>query len=61
MSSKGHTVFISEYEAPNDFYCVWSKEVNVSIRPTKTLKQVEKLFTFEPIKEVPKETQLTIF
>jgi DNA adenine methylase len=44
-SSKGHKVFISEYEAPDDFKCVWSKDVNVSIRPTKTLQQTEKLFT----------------
>jgi DNA adenine methylase len=44
--SKDNTVFVSEYNAPNDFECVWQKEVNVSIRPNKTLAQVEKLFKF---------------
>jgi DNA adenine methylase len=46
MSRKGHTVFISEYNAPEDFECVWQKDVKVSIRPTKTLNQTEKLFKF---------------
>ena len=45
-SKEGHQVFISEYNAPDDFECVWSKEVKVSIRPTKTLNQTEKLFKF---------------
>ena len=27
MTAKGHTVFISEYNAPNDFKCIWSKEI----------------------------------
>jgi DNA adenine methylase len=27
-SSEGHTVFVSEYNAPRDFTCVWFKEVN---------------------------------
>lgn len=26
--AEGHTVFVSEYSAPDDFLCVWSKEVN---------------------------------
>ena len=46
MSGKGHQVFVSEYNAPDDFECVWSKDVKVSIRPTKTLLQTEKLFKF---------------
>jgi len=46
--SKDNTVFVSEYNAPNDFECVWQKEVNVAIRPNKTLAQVEKLFKFSP-------------
>lgn len=40
--------FVSEYNAPSDFECVWQKEVNVAIRPNKTLAQVEKLFKFSP-------------
>ena len=46
VSIEGHQVFVSEYDAPEDFECVWSKEVKVSIRPTKTLTQTEKLFKF---------------
>jgi DNA adenine methylase len=45
--SKSNTVFISEYEAPEDFTCIWSKEVIVSgnnIHKGK-LKNIEKLFT----------------
>ena len=37
-----------EYNAPSDFECVWQKDVNVAIRPNKTLAQVEKLFKFSP-------------
>lgn len=47
-SKQGHIVFISEYEAPIDFECVWSKEIsasaNNSIKTGQGLKAVEKLF-----------------
>ena len=45
MNADGHKIYISEYNAPDDFKCIWSKEVKVSIRPTKTIQQTEKLFT----------------
>ena len=45
MKKQGHTIFISEYNMPSDFICVWEMKVKVSIRPTKTIKQTEKLFT----------------
>lgn len=45
MKSKGHTIFISEYNAPEDFICVWEKEVTNSMNQTKTYKPIEKLFT----------------
>ncbi len=42
---QGHKVFISEYNAPDDFACVWSAELVVSIRKKdKETKAVEKLF-----------------
>jgi DNA adenine methylase len=44
MSVLGHKVYVSEYNAPIDFECIWEKKVNVSIRPNKTLQQTEKLF-----------------
>jgi DNA adenine methylase len=51
-SKQGHIVFISEYEAPTDFECVWSKEIsasaNNSIKTGQGLKAVEKLFKFSP-------------
>ena len=37
-SSEGHEVYVSEYNAPDDFECIWEKKVNVSIRPNKTLQ-----------------------
>ena len=46
MTVKGHKVFISEYEAPNDFKCIWSKDVKVAIRPDKTLNKTERLFSY---------------
>lgn len=45
---EGHTIFISEYEMPDDFICVWSKEVNSSLtQNTGGKKAVEKLFTLK--------------
>lgn len=44
--SEGHTVFVSEYEAPDGWACVWSKEVNSSLsKNTGAKKATEKLFT----------------
>lgn len=48
-SNNGHTVYASEYNAPQDFLCVWSKEIKSSLSAngnyggSKT--SVEKLFT----------------
>lgn len=46
MTKQGHEVFISEYNAPKDFECVWSKTVTNSMNTIKTYKPTEKLFTF---------------
>jgi len=46
LSNEGHKVFISEYNAPDDFKCIWSKEVTNSLNTNKTYKPVERLFTF---------------
>lgn len=43
-SSEGHIVFISEYNAPNDFICLWQKEVSTTISKQQGKKDVEKLF-----------------
>jgi len=42
---EGHQVFISEYNMPDDFTCIWRKEVNGNIsKDTGKKKSVEKLF-----------------
>lgn len=45
---EGHTVFVSEYWMPDDFKCVWQKQVNSSLtKDTGGKKAVEKLFTLQ--------------
>lgn len=45
--SKNHKVYISEYEMPNDFQCIWQKEIsNTLSADTDGTKPVEKLFTY---------------
>ena len=42
-------VYISEYTAPNDFKCIWEKEVNSSLeKDTGGKKNIERLFVFNP-------------
>jgi DNA adenine methylase len=44
-SADGHSVFVSEYTAPDDFECVWQKEINSSLtKNTGSKKGIEKLF-----------------
>jgi DNA adenine methylase len=45
MSDRGHIVFVSEYNAPKDFKCVWEKEMVSSLtKDTGSKKAIEKLF-----------------
>ena len=44
MKSLGHSVYISEYWMPEDFKCIWGKEVRCNINIEKN-KRTEKLFT----------------
>ncbi len=47
----GHTVFVSEYNAPNDFKCLWKKEIVSSLtKNTGNKKGIEKLFMYENIR-----------
>lgn len=46
-TKEGHQVFISEYVAPSDFECLWSKEVSNTLSSQKKFKSVEKLFTYK--------------
>ena len=45
---EGHKVFVSEYNAPNDFKCIWEKEVKSSGNriTDKKLTATEKLFVY---------------
>ena len=45
---EGHKVFISEYNAPKDFKCIWSKEIVSSLtKNTGSKKGIEKLFIYK--------------
>jgi DNA adenine methylase len=43
---EGHRVFVSEYNAPNDFTCIWEKEISKT-NPKQKVNKVEKLFTID--------------
>ncbi len=45
VSKTGSKIFVSEYRAPSDFKCVWSKQVINSLNTSKTYKPIERLFT----------------
>lgn len=42
--SENHIVLISEYEAPNDFKCIFEKQLTTSFNNKQTKKNTEKLF-----------------
>jgi len=45
-NAEGHQIFVSEYQAPKDFLCVWSKSLRVEVASAKDRKnKIEKLFT----------------
>ena len=47
-SKEGHTVFISEYNAPTDFECIWEMEVTTKLNKNRQNdKRVEKLFKYK--------------
>ena len=52
ISKQGHTVYVSESNAPNDFECGWSKSAKSSLSANGKIggnkESVEKLFKFSP-------------
>lgn len=44
MVNEGHTLFISEYNMPDDFECVWHRDVACTMGTTITKQTMEKLF-----------------
>jgi len=51
-ANEGHTVFVSEYDAPNDFECVWSTTAKSSLSANGKIggnkESIEKLFKLSP-------------
>tara|TARA_R110000772_G_scaffold113717_1_gene218034 strand:+ start:168 stop:896 length:729 start_codon:yes stop_codon:yes gene_type:complete len=46
-AKEGHLVYVSEYNAPKDFECLYSSEINNTLNNTaKTTKATEKLFVY---------------
>ena len=45
MKEDGHTIFVSEYNMPSDFKCIWEKEITNAMNPTITKKPTERLLT----------------
>lgn len=45
MKGRGYKVYISEYDMPKEFTCIWSKQVTNSMNQTITKRPTEKLFT----------------
>jgi DNA adenine methylase len=47
-AKEGHSIFVSEYNAPEDFECIWQKEIVSSLtKNTGSKKAVEKLFKYK--------------
>jgi DNA adenine methylase len=45
LSTIGHSVFVSEYSAPDDFKCIWEKKVNNTlVKETGSKQGIERLF-----------------
>lgn len=43
---EGHSVFISEYNAPKDFVCIWQSELKTNMNAKYETKPVEKLYRY---------------
>jgi len=63
--NEGHQVFISEYYMPDDFVCVWEKELKSSLsangKQGGSKKSTEKLFVHKSQYTEPKEIDLNEF
>ena len=51
MVLSGHSLFISEYNMPDDFVCIWSKKIQNQIS-NKSEKATEKLFVHESVAHI---------
>lgn len=46
MANNGNKVFVSEYNAPDDFRCIWEKQITNAMATQNTYSTTEKLFTY---------------
>lgn len=46
-AKQGHKVFVSEYNAPEDFKCIWSGNIKSYMKAGRSKEVTEKLFTYE--------------
>jgi DNA adenine methylase len=45
--SKTNKVYVSEYNAPDDFICIWQKELTTTLDKSSRKVDIEKLFVFK--------------
>ena len=50
-NSKNNIILVSEYNAPNDFECIWSMPVKTHLNNRNKLNKVEKLFIYNKNKK----------
>ena len=59
---ENHLLFVSEYEMPKDFICIWEKEIFSSLDVSIGKRSVEKLFIHESQEnKIKRLEQLTLF
>jgi len=45
--TEGHSVFVSEYSAPDDFCCVWERATKVTLQRHGSKERTERLFIYK--------------
>ena len=45
MKANGHRIFVSEYQMPDDFKCIWEKQITNAMNQKNTYKPTERLYT----------------
>ena len=61
MTKDGYSVFVSEYQAPEDFKCIWQKQVTNAMNTKNTYNPTEKLFVHESIADKYISNELKLF
>jgi DNA adenine methylase len=46
MNTKEHIVYVSEYNMPSNFKCVWSKGIKSYMKPSRAIDCTERLFLY---------------